>query len=62
MVLMSVLDCRVLDHFINKVAPSLVKSTSPLANCLVGSKDPTACGNKLESLRKEKYATSNKVL
>ena len=62
MVLMSVLDCKVLDHFSNSVAPSIVKSTSPLANCLVVSKDPTVFGNKLESLRKEKYATNNEVL
>ena len=46
----------VLDHLISKVSPSLVDRTSPLANCLVGSKDPTVCGSKLVSLRKEKYA------
>ena len=62
MVLISVLDCKVLDHFINIVAPSLVNRISPLGNCRVGSKNPTVCGNRLENLRKEKYATTNKVL
>ena len=61
MALISVLDCKVLDHFIRTVAPSVVKRISPPANCRVGSKDPTVCGNRFEGLRKEKYATSNKV-
>ena len=34
MVLMLVLDCKVLNHLINNVAPSFVNRTSPLANCL----------------------------
>ena len=41
MVLIAVLDCEVLDHLINNVAPSFVNKTSPLANCLVESKEPT---------------------
>ena len=61
MVLMSVLYCKVFDHLINNVAPSFVNRTSLLANCLVGSKDPTVWGNKLESLRKEKFATNSNV-
>ena len=62
MVLMSVLDCKVLDHLINNVAPSLVNKTSALANCLVGSKDSSIWGNKLEILKKEKNATNSNVL
>ena len=49
-VLISVLDCEVLDHLINNVAPSFVNKTSLLANCLAGSKEPTVCGNRLDSL------------
>ena len=41
MVLMSDLDCKVLDHLIKRVAPWLENIISPLASCLVGSKDPT---------------------
>ena len=41
MVLMSDLVCKVLDHLISNVAPWLENSMSPLANCLVGSKEPT---------------------
>ena len=53
-------DCKVLDHSIKRVAPSVVKRMSPLASCLIESNDPTVCGSTLDSLRKEKYATSNK--
>ena len=41
MVQMSDLNWRVFDHLIRRVAPSLENSMSPLANCLMGSKDPT---------------------
>ena len=58
MVLISFLDYKVLENFIKRVAPTVVTRISPLASCLVGSKDPTACGCKLESQRKEKYVTS----
>ena len=62
MVLISDIDCKVLAHLFKRVGPSLVNNISPLASCLVGSKYPTVCGSKLDSLRKEKYETSSKVL
>ena len=58
---MSDLDCKVLDHLIQGVAPTLENNTSPLASCLVASKDNIVCGSKLDCLRKETYATSSKV-
>ena len=51
---MSDLICKVLDHLISNVAPWLENNMSPLANCLVGSKEPTVRGKRLESLRRNK--------
>ena len=51
---MSCLLCIVLNHLMTRTTPVSENETFPLASCLKGSKEALVCGNKLDSLKKEK--------
>ena len=61
MVWISVLFCIVFDHLTTTLAPWSVRITSPLVNCLDGSKVEMECGSILE-MRKNVKKPGNKVL